>query len=229
MSLASQSICSSPNDEHVKSTGRPQTRAEVTPSRLGHTSASWVLLKLLPGAIIAALLALAPQQHRDGISDDLTKKLRSYGVPEGQHRVSFIDDLGTPEYGAFDVPDTTAIILNWSRLENVILLSTLLCGPWLKSVIAQVTIWNNNPGVPLDESVGPTLIDVRSFLLTLTSKSFVGTGCSSQRLRIINSPENLLFQARFLACADANTPYCFFQVNLYIILISHPFNATLGR
>lgn len=43
------------------------------------------------------------------------------------------------------LPDVTAIILNWSRLDNVIRIASLLCGPWLDDTIAQVYIWNNSP------------------------------------------------------------------------------------
>lgn len=35
--------------------------------------------------------------------------------------------------------------------------------------------------------------------------------CAS-RLRIVNSPENLYFQARFIACSNATFNYCFVQV-----------------
>lgn len=42
-------------------------------------------------------------------------------------------------------PDTTAVILNWSRLPNVIRIVSLLCGPWLDDTIATVFIWNNSP------------------------------------------------------------------------------------
>ena len=42
-------------------------------------------------------------------------------------------------------PTVTAVILNWSRFPNVRLISSLLCGPWLDPVIAEVFVWNNNP------------------------------------------------------------------------------------
>ena len=42
-------------------------------------------------------------------------------------------------------PDTTAIILNWSRFPNVKRIASLLCSPILDSVIAEVFIWNNSP------------------------------------------------------------------------------------
>ncbi|KAG6380951.1 hypothetical protein JVT61DRAFT_5344 [Boletus reticuloceps] len=42
-------------------------------------------------------------------------------------------------------PDVTAVILNWSRLENVIRIASLLCGPWLDDTIAEVYVWNNSP------------------------------------------------------------------------------------
>ncbi|KAL7285568.1 hypothetical protein ACG7TL_000672 [Trametes sanguinea] len=59
-------------------------------------------------------------------------KLDSY------ERVSVIQD-------AADAPDTTAVIMNWSRFPNVMLITSLLCSPWLDNTIAQVFIWNNSP------------------------------------------------------------------------------------
>ena len=42
-------------------------------------------------------------------------------------------------------PDTTAVVLNWSRLPNVIRIASLLCENTLDDVIASVVVWNNNP------------------------------------------------------------------------------------
>ena len=42
-------------------------------------------------------------------------------------------------------PDTTAVVLNWSRLPNVIRIASLLCENTLDDVIAYVVVWNNNP------------------------------------------------------------------------------------
>lgn len=43
------------------------------------------------------------------------------------------------------LPNVTAIILNWSRLDNVIGIASLLCGPWLDDTISEVYVWNNSP------------------------------------------------------------------------------------
>ncbi|KAJ3929749.1 MAG: hypothetical protein NXY57DRAFT_1049860 [Lentinula lateritia] len=40
----------------------------------------------------------------------------------------------------------------------------------------------------------------------------------ANRLQITNSPSNLYFQARFLACAEATTPFCFIQDDDYLVL-----------
>lgn len=42
-------------------------------------------------------------------------------------------------------PDTTAVVLNWSRFHNVQRIASLLCSPDLDHVIKEVFIWNNNP------------------------------------------------------------------------------------
>jgi hypothetical protein len=42
-------------------------------------------------------------------------------------------------------PDTTAVILNWARLPNVLSLVALLCDPSLEDIIAEIVVWNNSP------------------------------------------------------------------------------------
>ncbi|KAL1722032.1 hypothetical protein EV715DRAFT_193735 [Schizophyllum commune] len=81
-------------------------------------------------------------------------------------------------------PDTTAVVLNWSRLPNVIRIASLLCENTLDDVIAS---------------------------------DFASAGCPPTKLKIHNSPENLYFQARFLACAQSTTEFCFIQDDDYIV------------
>ena len=52
-------------------------------------------------------------------------------------------------------PDTTAIILNWSRLSNVIRIVSLLCSAQLEDTIKEVVVWNNNP-TQIHPKVRPT-------------------------------------------------------------------------
>ncbi|PIL31468.1 hypothetical protein GSI_06170 [Ganoderma sinense ZZ0214-1] len=103
-----------------------------------------------------------------------------------------------PEVAPAATPDVTAVILNWSRFPNVILIASLLCGPWLEGTISEVFIWNNSPR-------------------HITYEEMKNTGCSKSKLRIYNAPSNLLFQARFVACAQASTPYCFVQDDDYLV------------
>ncbi|KAJ7179327.1 hypothetical protein C8R46DRAFT_1073418 [Mycena filopes] len=84
--------------------------------------------------------------------------------------------------------DVTAVLLNWARLPNVVQIVSVLCQV---DVIKQVVVWNNAARSPQD---------------------FANGTCSPQQLSIHNSPENLYFQARFIACANASTPYCFIQL-----------------
>ncbi|KAJ7047551.1 hypothetical protein C8F04DRAFT_1059304 [Mycena alexandri] len=93
-------------------------------------------------------------------------------------------------------PDITAVLLNWVRLANVVEIVSVLCG--VDDVIQEVVVWNNNPR-------------------PLKYEDFAKTNCSPQKLRIHNSPENLYFQARFIACANASTPYCFIQDDDYLV------------
>jgi hypothetical protein len=48
-------------------------------------------------------------------------------------------------YADSTTADVTAIILNWSRLPNVIRIVSLLCGSSLNNTIASIFIWNNSP------------------------------------------------------------------------------------
>ena len=67
------------------------------------------------------------------------------------HRRSHIGE----EYRALDSVRTSwsgdeksgvsAIILNWSRFQNVVLIVSGLCDPRLRDVIAEVVVWNNSP------------------------------------------------------------------------------------
>ncbi|KAH9837249.1 uncharacterized protein C8Q71DRAFT_757421 [Rhodofomes roseus] len=97
-----------------------------------------------------------------------------------------------------NVPDTTAVILNWARFPNVLLITSLLCGPWLQDTIAGVVIWNNSPRI-------------------LTYEDLKHTGCPKDKLYIHNAPGNAYFQGRFLGCAAAKTPYCYIQDDDYLV------------
>jgi hypothetical protein len=57
-------------------------------------------------------------------------------------------------------PDTTAVILNWSRFENVVKIVSNLCDPSLQEVIATIYIWNNSPRMKVSTDV--------CFVLSLT-------------------------------------------------------------
>lgn len=96
-------------------------------------------------------------------------------------------------------PGVTAVVLNWSRLDNVVLIASMLCGELLQDTVAEVFIWNNSPQ-------------------ELSYKTFASTGCPKAKLRLYNSSRNLYFYARFLACTQARTPFCFFQDDDYLVL-----------
>ncbi|KAK0199020.1 hypothetical protein F5146DRAFT_920864 [Armillaria mellea] len=93
-------------------------------------------------------------------------------------------------------PDTTAVILNWSRFLNVVKIVSLLCGPSLENTIHTVFVWNNSPNRISEADFAP---------------------CAG-RLKVHNAPDNIYFQARFMACAQASTPFCFVQDDDYIVL-----------
>jgi hypothetical protein len=46
-------------------------------------------------------------------------------------------------------PDTTVVLLNWSRPQNVILQASVYCGPLLQDIVEKVVVWNNQPTIKL--------------------------------------------------------------------------------
>jgi len=83
----------------------------------------------------------------------------------------------------------TAIILHWKRSLGI----RQLIQYYLNSTLfKEIIVWNNNPQVNL------TYIDI------------VTNNNSSTLIRIINSKENLKDQAKYRACATAQTLVCFY-------------------
>lgn len=114
-----------------------------------------------------------------------------------------------------NVPDTTAVILNWARFPNVLLIASLLCGPWLEDTIAGVVIWNNSPRMLTFEVSAFTLVLSTSQITLVPDRveDMKHTGCPKDKLYINNAPGNAYFQGRFLGCAAAKTPYCYIQAS----------------
>ncbi|KAL5495126.1 hypothetical protein ACEPAI_588 [Sanghuangporus weigelae] len=168
----------------------------------------FLVFSVITGFLALVLSRLALKGPRSRISDELALRLQSFDITVSPTIIPTTYASGTAldfKYAPVSPfvekrkADTTAIILNWSRLQNVILISSILCGPWLDDVVAEVFIWNNNPNV------------------TLMTKTFSDTGCSANKLRIFNSQTNELFQARYLACAQSRTSYCFTQDDDYLV------------
>ncbi|KAF9116482.1 hypothetical protein BGX27_002154 [Mortierella sp. AM989] len=80
---------------------------------------------------------------------------------------------------------TTAILLNWSRLDSLKEIVDHLC-PHI--MFKEIMIWNNKVDIHLEEMV-----------------------FNCQKVRVFNSPNNMFFVARYMACAMASSPYCYFQ------------------
>ncbi|KDR85750.1 hypothetical protein GALMADRAFT_234812 [Galerina marginata CBS 339.88] len=93
----------------------------------------------------------------------------------------------------------TVVILNWSRFSNVKKITSNICDHLLEDIVQDIVIWNNNPQ-------------------QISLSDFSKTTCPEGKLSIINSSENLYFQARYMACAQARTPYCFIQDDDYLVL-----------
>ncbi|KAI5997980.1 hypothetical protein EDD15DRAFT_2242871 [Pisolithus albus] len=162
----------------------------------------------LVAVLVAATAVLLSVRFANNVSGDgpIESRLQSTHR-SGLFPSSFVDGGGTNISRVLSKntvtpqrrPDVTAIVLNWSRLDNVVRIASLLCGESLFDTVAQVFIWNNSPE-------------------ELTYETFASTGCSKAKLRLHNSPRNLYFYARFLACTQAKTPFCFFQDDDYLVL-----------
>ncbi|CAE6461010.1 unnamed protein product [Rhizoctonia solani] len=90
--------------------------------------------------------------------------------------------------------DVTAIVLNWARLDNVKAIVAHLCSDPLRDTISSVIVWNNSS----------TRLEASDFGV-------------DERLKIVNSEENLFFQARFLACLEAEGEWCLVQDDDYLV------------
>ncbi|KAF4612301.1 hypothetical protein D9613_004250 [Agrocybe pediades] len=94
----------------------------------------------------------------------------------------------------------TVVLLNWSRFANVLKITSNICENLLDDVVHNIIVWNNNP-TPISFS------------------DFTHTTCPESRLNIVNSPSNIYFEARYIACARAVTTHCFIQDDDYLV---HP-------
>ncbi|KAL0078459.1 hypothetical protein J3Q64DRAFT_1766443 [Phycomyces blakesleeanus] len=56
-----------------------------------------------------------------------------------------------------------------------------------------IVVWNNNPEV------------------NITKETISAPGCPPNKISIHNSPTNMHLSARYIACASAKTPFCYFQ------------------
>ena len=82
------------------------------------------------------------------LTTDLNLPSESYDI--GFHNLAsgnqkIVLDTHNNVHGRVQPADVTAIVLNWSRLENVVRIVALLCGPSLQDIIAEVFVWNNSP------------------------------------------------------------------------------------
>jgi len=55
-----------------------------------------------------------------------------------------LDSVRTP-WRSDEKCGVSAIILNWSRFRNVVLIASDLCDPRLQDVITEIVVWNNSP------------------------------------------------------------------------------------
>ena len=92
----------------------------------------------------------------------------------------------------------SAVLILWKRNSTLAgIVKHITSHSWVKEIV----IWNNNP---------ETIIR-HNFIVSLLHPQ------SQARVKVINSPQNMLFLARFLACEMASEAACFFQDDDWLI------------
>lgn len=109
-------------------------------------------------AFLAVLVAFSDHDRKGVYQRRLLRKLQNLDIPFSRpHQLTYLSADSTASESAYtnvtfrslrnatEIADTTAVILNWSRLDNVLLISSLLCSLYLHGTISRVIVWNNNP------------------------------------------------------------------------------------
>ena len=110
--------------------------------------------------------------------------------------------------------NTVAVVLNWSRFQNVQRIVSLLCSPELDSIMKHVLVWNNNPK-PVTYLVRHTsLCFDRTFSDGLSQGLYIDL-LFRRKIADCQLGGNLYFRARFLGCSQSDAEYCFVQVLYY--------------
>lgn len=106
-----------------------------------------LILTSLNILIFAAFLRGFRYQNRNA---NFFQERRAFDIPPTNTVLSYIHQQ-QKRYTAASIvqeqvhPNTTAVILNWSRLENVLLISSVLCGQWLDDVLVELFIGTTTP------------------------------------------------------------------------------------
>lgn len=109
-----------------------------------------VVLATLLACISVPPLPVKPQLH-SGEPPDIPHHLieRRPRLAPGSYltdtRTRFANLSPPPREGAVTGKNTVAVVLNWSRFQNVRRIVSLLCGSELDSIMRHVLVWNNSP------------------------------------------------------------------------------------
>lgn len=100
------------------------------------------LSRLIQVSFLASFLAYY------AVNTEYSRVSRELGA-ETQWRTTYVTTndqglYGKPQLKYSQPLDTTAVILNWSRLSNVVQLVKVMCSS-PQDTIAHVFVWNNNP------------------------------------------------------------------------------------
>ena len=123
-----------------------------------------VLVLVSTHVLLSSVLLKTLRFDTENYENIFLEKLRVFDIPPTGVRSTYGYDRAD-EYAAIAtahhkqaLPDTTVVILNWSRLNNVILIASVLCSHWLEDLVAQIVVWNNNAETTLTHIVSNRMV-----------------------------------------------------------------------
>lgn len=133
--------------------------------------------------ILIVLVIRSPNTHISVSNNYPHYLLRVNPIINALHRAKYFEDEHEKQY------QLTAIVLHWKRLSRVRLaVENYINANYFKQII----VWNNNPQI------------------NLTVNNVSTHNQSSNLIRLINSKQNLKDEAKYRACAEAQTLVCFY-------------------
>ena len=108
----------------------------------------WILIiSAVTSLVFEAWRGRTPNQSSAFHDSDDPGDLSSLGTYRGSHLgvdYRVLSPVRT-SWSGDEESGVSAIVLNWSRFQNVVLIVSGLCDPSLRDVISEIIVWNNSP------------------------------------------------------------------------------------